>query len=136
MAMYQVSFEIEAPSFAEAMTLAEDRVLQPKDDRSYLSVSPIRVPTTGSTTVDRARMTWSVNVPGSARYADRAGVWLSFDCDREEMSVVIASDAAEPTTTTIRLGPEHAAVVVRAMRTWPLDLIDAMAASRARRGGS
>lgn len=122
MGKYKVTFEIEAASFVEAMELGRDRVL---GESPVFAIEPVREAPGASVTI--ARMSWSVNVPSDRRTSGGRELNLTFDAARNRMVATIYDPNQEPQCQTIYIAPEHAAVVVRAVRLWPVDLIDAIA---------
>ena len=126
---YMVQFEIGADDFVSAMAMARDMVLG-EAPVTVVSIVPnpnVRVSVPSRTA--RESMTWSVNAPADLRGGGGVReVTLAFDGRRERMGVSIYTPLAESQITTAWLKPEDAASVVRAMRLWPLDLIDSIVA--------
>ena len=122
MAKYQVVFEIDAPNDREAWKLAQDMVLLPADGPGTVCVLP-------AGTGERSGMVWSVTVPATHADVPQCDLMLAYD-GREERAVV-AAYVATPSASWGEIGvrsfyiaPEQVAIMLRAMRHWPLDQID------------
>lgn len=87
----------------------------------------------------RAEMRWSVEVEGHPVIHPRRSLVLAFDGKERRGAVLLMDDEpAEPTQHTIYLRARAMARVVRALMSWPLDMMETMAAEdeARRRGGA
>lgn len=142
-----VTFQVDATSLSEAFDLAQRQNLGLASS-AIVVAGPVpdgTPPTTGlaeqvsATTIDSVTRAWSHQAKGDAARSPGKDVLVAFTVtDGRGVGRVIVFDArAEPQATSVTLSAARMADLVRAVREWPLELMDELAVADLgrRRGG-